>query len=72
MQDNQRGRTPGRTKEEAMDENRKTLQQWVDESSNIVFFGGAGMSTESGVPDFRSKDGLYNQCYDPFLTFFTL
>ena len=44
-----------------MDENRKTLQQWVDESSNIVFFGGAGMSTESGVPDFRSKDGLYNQ-----------
>ena len=47
-----------------MDENRKTLQQWVDESSNIVFFGGAGMSTESGVPDFRSKDGLYNQCYD--------
>lgn len=47
-----------------MDENRKTLQQWVDESSNIVFFGGAGMSIESGVPDFRSKDGLYNQCYD--------
>lgn len=47
-----------------MDENMATLQQWVDESDNIVFFGGAGMSTESGVPDFRSKDGLYNQCYD--------
>lgn len=37
------------------------LQKWIDESSNIVFFGGAGVSTESGVPDFRSKDGLYNQ-----------
>ena len=47
-----------------MDENMTTLQKWVDESSSIVFFGGAGMSTESGVPDFRSKDGLYNQCYD--------
>ena len=45
-----------------MDENMATLQQWIDESSRIVFFGGAGMSTESGVPDFRSKDGLYNQC----------
>ena len=47
-----------------MDENMATLQKWIDESSRIVFFGGAGMSTESGVPDFRSKDGLYNQCYD--------
>lgn len=47
-----------------MDETMMTLQKWVDESENIVFFGGAGMSTESGVPDFRSKDGLYNQCYD--------
>ena len=47
-----------------MDENMTTLQKWVDESSSIVFFGGAGMSTESGVPDFRSKDGLYNQKYD--------
>ena len=47
-----------------MDENMTTLQKWVDESSSIVFFGGAGMSTESGVPAFRSKDGLYNQCYD--------
>jgi NAD-dependent deacetylase len=35
----------------------------VDESNNIVFFGGAGVSTESGIPDFRSKDGLYNQKY---------
>lgn len=39
----------------------ETLEQWVQESKNIVFFGGAGVSTESGVPDFRSKDGLYNQ-----------
>ncbi len=36
------------------------LKKYIDESSNIVFFGGAGVSTESGVPDFRSKDGLYN------------
>jgi len=40
------------------------LQQWVDESNRIVFFGGAGVSTESGIPDFRSVDGLYNQKYD--------
>lgn len=40
------------------------LQQWVNESDNIVFFGGAGVSTESGIPDFRSVDGLYNQKYD--------
>ena len=39
------------------------LQRWVDESGNIVFFGGAGVSTESGIPDFRSVDGLYNQSY---------
>lgn len=38
-----------------------TLQQWVDESRYIVFFGGAGVSTESGIPDFRSVDGLYHQ-----------
>ncbi|MDO5382509.1 MAG: NAD-dependent protein deacylase [Eubacteriales bacterium] len=38
--------------------------QWVEESDNIVFFGGAGVSTESGIPDFRSADGLYNQKYD--------
>ncbi|MBQ6381456.1 MAG: NAD-dependent protein deacylase [Clostridia bacterium] len=40
-----------------------TLQQIIDESNNIVFFGGAGVSTESGIPDFRSVDGLYNQQY---------
>ena len=42
----------------------QTLQQWVDESRAIVFFGGAGVSTESGIPDFRSVDGLYSQRYD--------
>lgn len=42
----------------------ETLQKWIDESNKIVFFGGAGVSTESGVPDFRSVDGLYNQKYD--------
>lgn len=40
-----------------------TLQKMTDESSRIVFFGGAGVSTESGIPDFRSADGLYNQQY---------
>lgn len=40
------------------------LQRIIDESDNIVFFGGAGVSTESGIPDFRSVDGLYNQKYD--------
>ena len=40
------------------------LNKMINESENIVFFGGAGVSTESGVPDFRSKDGLYNQKYD--------
>ncbi len=42
----------------------KKLQEWIDGSDNIVFFGGAGVSTESGIPDFRSVDGLYNQKYD--------
>ena len=42
----------------------QTLKQWVAESNNIVFFGGAGVSTESGIPDFRSVDGLYHQKYD--------
>lgn len=42
----------------------KTLQNIIDESNSIVFFGGAGVSTESGIPDFRSPDGLYNQKYD--------
>ena len=41
-----------------------TLQEMVDESRRIVFFGGAGVSTESGIPDFRSVDGLYHQQYD--------
>ena len=40
------------------------LKQWVKESSRIVFFGGAGVSTESGIPDFRSVDGLYNQKFE--------
>ncbi len=40
------------------------LRSWVKESNNIVFFGGAGVSTESGIPDFRSVDGLYHQQYD--------
>ncbi len=40
------------------------LQKIIDESKSIVFFGGAGVSTESGIPDFRSVDGLYNQKYD--------
>lgn len=41
-----------------------TLQELVDQSSRAVFFGGAGVSTESGIPDFRSVDGLYHQKYD--------
>ena len=41
----------------------ETLQSWIDQSRSIVFFGGAGVSTESGIPDFRSVDGLYNQHY---------
>lgn len=41
----------------------KELQKMIDESNNIVFFGGAGVSTESGIKDFRSKDGLYNEKY---------
>ena len=42
---------------------QETLRQWIEGSDNIVFFGGAGVSTESGIPDFRSQDGLYNQQY---------
>ena len=45
-------------------EKLETLKQWVAESSRIVFFGGAGVSTESGIPDFRSVDGLYNQKFE--------
>lgn len=44
-----------------MDETILKLKQWISESGNIVFFGGAGVSTESGIPDFRSVDGLYSQ-----------
>ena len=46
-----------------MDAKIAKLKEWVDASDNIVFFGGAGVSTESGIPDFRSVDGLYNQQY---------
>ena len=46
-----------------MDEKIAKLKEWIDGSDNIVFFGGAGVSTESGIPDFRSVDGLYNQQY---------
>lgn len=45
-------------------ESYEKLQQLIDESDNIVFFGGAGVSTESGIKDFRSVDGLYNEKYD--------
>ena len=45
-------------------EQLKQLQEWIDGSDNIVFFGGAGVSTESGIKDFRSVDGLYSQTYD--------
>lgn len=47
-----------------MDSKIRSFVKIVQESNNIVFFGGAGVSTESGIPDFRSKDGLYNQKYD--------
>ncbi len=46
-----------------MDSNIQKLKQWIAESSSIVFFGGAGVSTESGIPDFRGVDGLYRQKY---------
>ena len=45
-------------------ENLLTLQKWIRESDNIVFFGGAGVSTESGLKDFRSVDGLYHEKFD--------
>lgn len=47
-----------------LSEKISALQKMIDESSSVVFFGGAGVSTESGIPDFRSVDGLYNQKYD--------
>lgn len=46
-----------------MNEKWQQLKDWIRESENIVFFGGAGVSTESGIPDFRSVDGLYSQQY---------
>ena len=42
----------------------QTLKNWIEESENIVFFGGAGVSTESGIPDFRGVDGLYRQMFE--------
>lgn len=45
-------------------DNLSTLKSWIKESSRIVFFGGAGVSTESGLKDFRSQDGLYHEKYD--------
>ncbi len=47
-----------------MSKNIEELVKIIKNSDNIVFFGGAGVSTESGIPDFRSVDGLYNQKYD--------
>ena len=46
-----------------MDEKWQQLKEWIQESQYIVFFGGAGVSTESKIPDFRSEDGLYRQKY---------
>ena len=46
-----------------MDEKIAKLNEMIRESKRVVFFGGAGVSTESGIPDFRSTDGLYNQTY---------
>ena len=50
--------------DQKMSERVDLLEQWIKESDNVVFFGGAGVSTESGIPDFRSVGGLYNQQYD--------
>ena len=46
-----------------MEEKLRQLRDWILECGSIVFFGGAGVSTESGIPDFRSVDGLYSQQY---------
>lgn len=48
----------------ALEREIEQLKAWIEESERIVFFGGAGVSTESGIPDFRSEDGLYRQKYD--------
>ena len=50
--------------EEYLGKEMEKLQELIDKYDRIVFFGGAGVSTESGIPDFRSVDGLYNQKYD--------
>lgn len=50
--------------EDNINKNIETLKKWIKQSENIVFFGGAYVSTESGIPDFRSTDGLYHQKYD--------
>ena len=53
-----------------MDEKKELLSKFnemVKTSNSIVFFGGAGVSTESGIPDFRSVDGLYNQKYETLM-----
>ena len=47
-----------------MDQKMRLFKDWVRESGSVVFFGGAGVSTESGIPDFRSTNGLYRQQYD--------
>ena len=54
----------GNTKNVPAGDKLSVLCEWVKNSDNIVFFGGAGVSTESGIPDFRSVDGIYNQKYD--------
>ena len=50
--------------EKAYEKELETLRRWIEEAKNVVFFGGAGVSTESGIPDFRSVDGLYHQKYE--------
>ena len=62
MQNRQAEQAEGKAK--AMQNSIEKLQEIVDRYDNLVFFGGAGDSTESGIPDFRSVDGLYNQKYD--------
>lgn len=61
--DERKGRTEGRSQEN-LEEKIARLKKMTEESQNIVFFGGAGVSTESGIPDFRSVDGLYSQKYE--------
>jgi hypothetical protein len=50
---------------EPLEDKIQTLARWIRESNNIVFFGGAGVSTESGIKDFRSPDGLFNEKMGP-------